>query len=529
MTSLYHSNSIFWIDIQKIRPNPFQPRRKFDEFALRELADSIRQYGVLQPLVVTRKEEEREDGGLSVFYELIAGERRLRAARMAGLEQVPVIIRNETDDNLRLELAIIENLQREDLNPIDRALAFEQLHKQFNLTHTEIGKKMGKSRVYVSNTLRLLSLPEEMKQGLISGKISEGHTRPLLMLSDRPEEQERLYKEIILKRLSVRDAEKIARKIAQDRVRKKKFVVDPRIREYEKKLSENLGTRVQIEPKEKGGKILIDYFSVEDLEKILSFFQKIDPEEKEDLMERFIRTHGIEISSIGENKNEELNEDEQSSSFSNNFDKDFSYHNSNEEKEHDLSSRGVNNFLEIGDRKEMNFDGKEISEGTFDLENSPEKFYDSNQFNFEKEEENLFLEGKKFVKEDSKGYSSLYKDKEDEIFENEYKEYELGRNDNFSPSFKEGERVFNEDGYIMREKLIYTKMDELKENMIPYREEYENQEFSTYRNSLSQTGYAENEDYVEDEDLNPSSHSFDIGSLKNKQKKQNFFRKFLGY
>ena len=268
-TSVYKSNSIFWVEIHKIRPNPFQPRKDFNEQALAELAESIRQYGILQPLVVTRKEEQRPDGGLSVYYELIAGERRLRAAKIAGLEQVPVIIRNDTDDTLRLELAIIENLQREDLNPIDRALAFEQLHKQFNFTHTEIGRRMGRSRVYVSNTLRILSLPEEIKLGLISGKINEGHTRPLLMLSDRPEEQKKLYEEIIARKLSVRDAEKIARRIAQDKVRKKKFIIDPRIREYEKRLSENLGTRVHIEQKEKGGKILIDYFSVEDLEKIL--------------------------------------------------------------------------------------------------------------------------------------------------------------------------------------------------------------------------------------------------------------------
>ncbi len=268
--SEYQNNSIFWVETQKISANPFQPRREFSEDSLNDLADSIRQYGVLQPLVVTRKEEETESGGYSVYYELIAGERRLRASRIAGLQQVPVIIRKQTDNKVRLELAIIENLQREDLNPIDRALAFEQLHKEFNLTHAEIGKRMGKSRVYVSNSLRLLSLPEDIREGLISGKITEGHTRPLLMLSDKPEEQTTLFKEIILKKMSVRDSEKIARKIAQDRVRKKEFLVDPRIRDYEVKLSENLGTRVHIEQKERGGKITIDYMTLKDLEKILS-------------------------------------------------------------------------------------------------------------------------------------------------------------------------------------------------------------------------------------------------------------------
>ncbi len=279
--SEYQNNSIFWVETEKISANPFQPRREFDQDALETLADSIRQYGVLQPLVVTRKEEETESGGYYVYYELIAGERRLRAARLAGLNQVPVIIRKQTDNKVRLELAIIENLQREDLNPIDRALAFEQLHKEFNLTHAEIGKRMGKSRVYVSNSLRLLSLPQDIREGLISGKITEGHTRPLLMLTDKPEEQTTLFKEIILKKMSVRDSEKIARKIAQDRVRKKEFLVDPRIRDYEVKLSENLGTRVQIEPKEHGGKITIDYFTVKDLEKILSSLQHDEQTKRE--------------------------------------------------------------------------------------------------------------------------------------------------------------------------------------------------------------------------------------------------------
>ncbi len=265
----YTSNSIFWIETSKIAPNPFQPRRDFDEHALHDLADSIRQYGVLQPLVVTRSESYRPDGGMEVSYELIAGERRLRAAQIAQLQQVPVIIRAETDNKVKLELAIIENLQREDLNPIDRAYAFEQLHREFNLTHAEIGKRMVKSRVYVSNTLRLLALPDDIKRSLAEGRITEGHTRPLLMLVDRPEEQVTLFREIVLKNLSVRDAERIARRVAQDRVRKKEFVIDPRIRDYELKISENLGTRVQIEAGEQGGKIVIDYFTQQDLDKIL--------------------------------------------------------------------------------------------------------------------------------------------------------------------------------------------------------------------------------------------------------------------
>jgi ParB family chromosome partitioning protein len=285
--SEYQNNSIFWVETTKINPNPFQPRKEFEPKSLEDLADSIRQYGVLQPLVVTRKEILRpENDGMDVRYELIAGERRLRASKIAGLDQVPVIIRKETDDKVKLELAIIENLQREDLNPIDRALAFEQLYKQFKLTHVQIGKRMGKSRVYVSNSLRLLSLPEEIKQGLMAGKISEGHTRPLLMLIDRPQEQTTLYKEIMIKKMSVRDAEKVARSIAQDRVRKKEFKIDPRILDYEKKLSENLGTRVHIEPKENGGQITIDYFTLNDLEEILTSMKAIEKEKN--MMERYI-------------------------------------------------------------------------------------------------------------------------------------------------------------------------------------------------------------------------------------------------
>lgn len=289
----YHNNSIFWVETEKIAPNPFQPRREFEPKSLEDLADSIRQYGVLQPLVVTRKEIILPDNnGMDVQYELIAGERRLRASKIAGLQQVPVIIRKETDDKVKLELAIIENLQREDLNPIDRAMAFEQLHKEFGLTHVEIGKRMGKSRVYVSNSLRLLSLPQEIKQGLMEGRISEGHTRPLLMLIDRPAEQNTLYKEIMVKKLSVRDAEKVARKIAQDKVRKKEFIVDPKIQEFEKRLSEKLGTRVHIEPKENGGQITIDYFTVKDLEGIIASMKKV--EQASSMMDSYLEKNNLQ-------------------------------------------------------------------------------------------------------------------------------------------------------------------------------------------------------------------------------------------
>lgn len=288
-----YNNSIFWVETDKIKPNPYQPRREFDERALVDLADSIRQYGVLQPLVVTRNEIEKPDG-LSVEYELIAGERRLRASRIAGLPQVPVIIRSGAEDaKVKLELAIIENLQREDLNPIDRAWAFMRLHSEFGFTHAEIGKKMGKSREYVSNSLRLLALPQEIMTGLAERKISEGHTRPLMMLSDRPDEQSTLFKEIVIKKLSVREAEQLARGIAKDKVRKKDIAHDPQITDYEEKLAESLGTRVHIERRDVGGKIVIDYFSPDDLETILTLL-KNNGTNKNAMLEKYMNTQTAE-------------------------------------------------------------------------------------------------------------------------------------------------------------------------------------------------------------------------------------------
>ncbi|KKT32137.1 MAG: ParB-like protein partition protein [Candidatus Nomurabacteria bacterium GW2011_GWD1_44_10] len=281
MPNQMYQNSIFWIEIEKIKPNPFQPRKEFDEFKLRDLADSIKQYGILQPLVVTRREIEKPEGGLAVEYELIAGERRLRASKIAGLLQVPVLIRigeegKEEEDRVKLELAIIENLQREDLNPVDRAKAFQRLADDFGFKHVQIAMKVGKSREYVSNTLRLLALPEEMLTALAERKITEGHTRPLLMLCDRKEEQLTLYKEIIFKKLNVRESERIARRIAVEKVRKISLI-DPEVAEFEAELTEVLGTRVQIEKKDVGGKIVIDFFSNDD---VRAFMKRLHNEMK---------------------------------------------------------------------------------------------------------------------------------------------------------------------------------------------------------------------------------------------------------
>lgn len=315
MSNLY-SNSIFWIDTDKIKPNPYQPRRDFDETRLQDLADSIKQYGVLQPLTVSRVELEKEDGGIVTEYELIAGERRLRAAIKAGVSQVPAIIRTGDTAIMKLELAIIENLQREDLNVVDRARAFFRLANEFKFTHNEIAKKVGRSREYVSNSLRILTLPEEILTGLREGKISDGHTRPLLMLADHPQEQLVLFKEIVYKKITVREAEKLARKIAYDRVRKKEFMPDPEITELEEEFQEKLGTRVHIDRKELGGQIKIDYFSTEDLREILDLISKSSAQKKpNEMMENHIQKietspEGKEEAPVDDRSKEEIKTDD---------------------------------------------------------------------------------------------------------------------------------------------------------------------------------------------------------------------------
>lgn len=268
----FQGDSIYWVEVEKVVPNPFQPRRDFDQNKLQELADSIRMYGVLQPLTVTRREVQREDGTFYSEYELIAGERRLRASKLAGIAQVPVIIRDgEQSEQEKLELAIIENLQREDLNAVDRAIAFKQLTEQFGLSHAQVAQKMGRSREYVSNSIRLLALPTHMLDSLKKSDIMEGHARTLLMLNDRPEEQEVVHREILLKKMSVREVERIVRKIATDKIRKKSLGdIDASLIELEKKFTETLGTRVQILKTDFGGKLTIDYFSEEDLETIFN-------------------------------------------------------------------------------------------------------------------------------------------------------------------------------------------------------------------------------------------------------------------
>ena len=265
-------DSVFWIDVDRIVPNPYQPRKEFSEAGLASLAESIRQYGVLMPLVVSRSEIEKE-GGLESKYELIAGERRLRASKLAGLRQVPVVIRQGDNNLTKLELAIIENLQREDLNAIDRAKALQKLIDEFGLSHAATAAKVGKSREWVSNSLRLLSLPEHMQQAIVTREINEGHARPLLSLNSRPEERDTLFREILMKKLPVRAAERIARSIAQEKVRSYHRKSADMV-ELEKSLTEKLGTRVIIETNAEGGRLLIDFFSPDDLQEIVAMLDQ---------------------------------------------------------------------------------------------------------------------------------------------------------------------------------------------------------------------------------------------------------------
>lgn len=265
--------SIFWIEIDKVDANPFQPRREFDESALKDLAASIREHGILQPVLVTKREIE-SPAGLEVRYQLIAGERRMRASRLAGLTQIPAIIRRGIpDDRVRLELALIENVQREDLNAMERARAFKQLIDEFHLVQREIGARIGKSREMIANTLRLLTLPADIQEGVIRGTISEGHARAVLMAGDDPARQATLYKEIISDGLNVRAAEGRARQLAGKILIPRKRasrIMDPQAREWQERLEEKFGTKVQLQRVGERGKIVVEFYSDEELQGLLN-------------------------------------------------------------------------------------------------------------------------------------------------------------------------------------------------------------------------------------------------------------------
>lgn len=255
-------------EVESISPNARQPRLYFDEDALQELADSIREHGIIQPLLVRPSGENR--------YELIAGERRLRAAKLAGLARVPIVIRS-ADNQDSLELALIENIQREDINPIESAQAYRKLIDEFSLTQEQVAERVGKSRTAVANMVRLLRLPIEVQEGLQVGSISEGHARALLQLGDEHRQLE-VYEDILVKGLTVRDVERIARPPNPDapppnpkaKETPKPFpAVDPNLRAVEDRLREFLGTPVKILSTEKGGTLTVEFFSDDDLQRVL--------------------------------------------------------------------------------------------------------------------------------------------------------------------------------------------------------------------------------------------------------------------
>lgn len=264
--------AVYLIEVDKIRPNSQQPRRYFHPESLKELANSIREYGILQPLTLVRAEKETDSGSI-VEYELIAGERRWRASQMLGLARVPAIIREPMAEKQKLEVAIIENVQRQDLDPIETARAYSKLADEFNLTQREIALRIGVSREAVANALRLLQLPTEAQRALIAGKISESHARVILIV-DNPEKQRALLGEILDKHLTVREADALARRATlipssentQTSTDLESVAWEKAIKE---KLEQMLGTKVEVRKKGEHGKITINFFSEEELGEIL--------------------------------------------------------------------------------------------------------------------------------------------------------------------------------------------------------------------------------------------------------------------
>lgn len=255
------SSGLTEVPIRSIQPNPHQPRSTFDETTLRELADSIREHGLIQPLIVVRAGEDR--------YTLIAGERRWRASQIAELDSVPVVIKDAAPQQM-LELALIENVQRADLNPLEEALAYKQLSEEFGLTQEQVAQRVGKSRVAIANTLRLLKLPETIKARLADGLVTEGHARALLMLSDSTVQQ-RTLSQIIKNGLSVRQTEELVRRLNEHQPSKKAqshHRTSPDTRALEDRMRRSLGTKVSLFRSKKGGTIVIHFYSEEELDSI---------------------------------------------------------------------------------------------------------------------------------------------------------------------------------------------------------------------------------------------------------------------
>ena len=255
------------ININKIEPNHEQPRRNFEEDSLLELADSIKQFGVLQPLIVQKRHD---------YYEIIAGERRWRAAKMAGIKEIPVIIKEYTKREA-VEIALIENIQRENLNPIEEAMAFKRLLTEFSLKQDEVAERVSKSRTTVTNSMRLLKLDERVQQMIVDDMISTGHARTLLAIEDH-EEQYNLANKIFDEKLSVRETEKLIKELKNPKKEKEKKVIEHDFiyKDLEERMKTVMGTKVHVNPKTKGkGKIEIEYYSDEELERIFELIMTV--------------------------------------------------------------------------------------------------------------------------------------------------------------------------------------------------------------------------------------------------------------
>ena len=259
-------DSVMMVNISKVEPNRDQPRKNFDEDSLQELAESIKQHGVLSPLLVVDRGE---------YYEIVAGERRWRAATIAGLKEVPVIVKELTEQEI-VELSIIENLQREDLNEIEEAMAYKRLMTEFHLTQDEVAEKVSKSRAAIANSVRLLKLSEDVQQMLIDEMISAGHARALLGVED-PEEQYVLAQRAFDEKLSVREIEKIVKNRSKEKIThvKKENQLNVVYKDIETRLKDRLSTKVSVSGKENGsGKIEIEFYSGEELERILDIINR---------------------------------------------------------------------------------------------------------------------------------------------------------------------------------------------------------------------------------------------------------------
>lgn len=261
-------NSIAWLELSDIKPNAYQPRREFDEVKLRELAESIREHGIVQPIVVRRT----ADG----TFELVAGERRWRACQMVGLEKIPAVIKDLEDREIT-EIALIENIQREDLNPLEEAWAYKTLIEEFGLTQEQVSQRVGRSRPFIANMLRLLNLSQQVQTFVAQGQLSVGHARALLAVTD-PAEQVLLAQQVVQDGLTVRQTEELVKnrgqqpEIGPGRVKKKKKHAQnahPLVPIWEEKLQSVLGTKVRIQQKEQKGKIEIEFYSEEELTRLI--------------------------------------------------------------------------------------------------------------------------------------------------------------------------------------------------------------------------------------------------------------------